>query len=113
MACTLLFVVAPFVGWWLPGGYSTHAAGIDLLFYLILAVTGFFFLLTEGLLVVFMWMFGAKAGPHVEGETPAVPPGHGFASKIAGPLRKYIPDEHRLELIWTAVPAVILFLLAV
>jgi cytochrome c oxidase subunit 2 len=113
LACTLLFVIAPFVGWWLPGGHSTHAGGIDLLFYLILAVTGFFFLLTEGLLVVFMWMFGSKSGPHVEGQPPATPPGHGFAAKITGPLKKYIPDEHRLEMLWTAVPAIILFLLAI
>src|SRR5439155_829389 len=106
LASTLLFVVAPFVGWWLPGGYSTHAAGIDLLFYLILAVTGFFFILTEGLLIIFMWVFGSKSGPHVEGQKPDDPPGHKLATAVTGPLRKYFPDEHRLELAWTAVPAV-------
>lgn len=113
LASTLLFVISPFVpGWWLPGGHSTHAAGIDLLFYLILAVTGFFFILTEGLLVVFIWAFGSSSGSAPSG-IAATPPGKSFADTLSRPFKKFIPNENRLELIWTAIPAVILLLLAV
>ena len=47
-AALLLFIISPFVsGWWLPKDISTFGGGIDRLFYLILAITGFFFILTE------------------------------------------------------------------
>jgi len=71
-ACLGLFVAAPFVGWWLPEGVSTHAFRVDRLFYIILFITGFFFVLTESLLVIFMWLYAGtpKGAPkaHADGE---------------------------------------------
>ena len=91
LAALLLFVVAPFVpGWWLPPDVSTYGQGIDYLFYLILGITGFFFVLTEGILVYALYRFAYKPG-------------------VKAP---YIHGNHRLEVIWTLVPGVILFLLA-
>lgn len=111
IACTMLFVISPFVGWWLPGGFSTHSGDVDFLFYIILWVTAFFFLLTEGLLVVFMFKFTARGDTSTaEGKHP---PGMEFADRLSRPFKKYIPNEQRLELIWTAIPAFILLLLAV
>jgi cytochrome c oxidase subunit 2 len=108
-ACFLLFVVAPFVGWWLPEGVSTHSAEVDFLFYLILYITGFFFVLTEALLVIFMWQFGSKKD--AEGQ-PVKPKTAGWMNAVTKPLKKYIPDEHRLEMLWTIIPAAILLYIA-
>ncbi len=106
LGCLLLFVVAPFVGWWLPEGVSTFAPHVDSLFYIILAVTGFFFVLTEGLLVYFMIRFGSRA----DGEpVRARPP---LEEKTVAAIKKVIPNEHRLELAWTIVPAAILLYIA-
>jgi cytochrome c oxidase subunit 2 len=92
LACFLLFVIAPFVpGWWLPRPISTFAGGIDGLFYLILAITGFFFVLTEAILVVALFKFAHK-------------PGH---------KGSYTHGNHKLEVLWTVIPGVILFLLAI
>lgn len=91
-AALLLFVIAPFVrGWWLPKDVSTFGGGIDVLFYVILAVTGFFFLLTEAILVYAMYRF------------------------VGQPGRKssFVHGNHTLELSWTIVPGVLLFLLAI
>src|SRR5260370_34608318 len=66
--CGVMFLIAPFCGWWLPLGVSTHAGDIDRLFYIILAITGFFFILTDAILVGFMWKYAAKSPdqpPHV------------------------------------------------
>jgi cytochrome c oxidase subunit 2 len=106
-ACAALFFVAPFVGWWLPPGVSTHAWDIDFLFYVILAITGFFFVLTEALLVIFMWKYAARTEPRPEAE-----PGPTFWETVFAPFKKWIPDEHRLEMAWTIVPAVILLYIA-
>jgi len=116
-AAALLFVVAPVVGWWLPEGVSTHAWDIDLLFYVILAITGFFFILVEGLLVYFMWVYAARPGGH----------GHVFGhhaqeekvfwtsyfKHIVRPVSAVLHNQHRVELAWTLVPAVILVYIAV
>lgn len=85
----LLFIVSPFVGWWLPKNVATYGADIDGLFYLILGITGFFFVLTEAILVVALWKFTYQAG-----------------KKSA-----YTHGNHRLEVIWTIVPGVILIVL--
>src|SRR5438132_14126184 len=37
----------------------------------------------------------------------------GVLRKVTKPLTGVIPDEHRLEMVWTLVPGVILFILAV
>jgi cytochrome c oxidase subunit 2 len=85
-----LFVVAPFVGWWLPPNLASFGGSIDGLFYVILGFTGFFFVLTEAVLVWAMWRYAARPG---EKSTHT----HG---------------SHRLELAWTAVPAAILLFIA-
>lgn len=91
LASLLLFIVAPLVpGWWLPRNVSTFGPGIDGLFYLILSITGFFFILTEVILVYAMYKFAWD------------------------PNRKstYTHGNHRLEMIWTLIPGSILFFLA-
>ena len=91
-AALLLFIISPFVsGWWLPKDISTFGGGIDQLFYLILAITGFFFVLTEGILVYAMYRYVSRPGQK----------------------SSYYHGNHKLEMIWTLVPAVILLLLAV
>ncbi len=109
VACLALFIVSPMVGWWLPEGVSTHSGDVDSLFYLILYITGFFFILTEALLVIFMWKFGSRSSS-TEGQEKK--PAPGWVSKIMQPIKKVIPDEHRLELAWTIVPAAILLYIA-
>jgi cytochrome c oxidase subunit 2 len=91
LGALLLFIVSPFVGWWLPENVATFGGAIDNLFYLILAITGFFFVLTEAILVFAMWKF------------------------VAAPGRKssYTHGNHLLEWIWTLVPGVILIVLSV
>src|SRR5262245_24420016 len=80
------------MGWWLPPYVSSFGGETDNLFYVILWVTAFFFVLTEGLLVWNMWR--SAATPH-----PAKTP--------------FVHGNHKLELIWTVIPAVLLVLLAV
>jgi cytochrome c oxidase subunit 2 len=104
LACALLFIVAPFVGWWLPKGVSTHAWEVDRLWYFILAITGFFFILTEAILVYFMHAYASQPGKNAHPGGP-----------ITGPFQfftKWIHNEHRLEQVWTIVPAVILLIIA-
>jgi cytochrome c oxidase subunit 2 len=90
-ACALLFVVAPFVGWWLPKNVSSYGGGVDGLFYLILGITGFFFILTEAILVYNIFKFGNPA-PDARAQ--------------------YIHGNHKLEVFWTAIPAAVLLLVA-
>jgi cytochrome c oxidase subunit 2 len=114
-ACGALFVVAPFVGWWMPEGVSTHAWDVDKLFYIILFITGFFFILTEALLVVFMYQYaGRPKGEHTFGH-------HAFEEKVFWtswfkqafrPVSALLHDQHRVELAWTLVPALILLYIA-
>src|SRR5438132_2058688 len=91
LGALLLFIVAPFVGWWLPKDVSTFGGGIDALYYLILAITGFFFILTEATLVIALWRFAGQAGRK----------------------SKYQHGNHTLEVVWTVVPGVVLLVLAV
>ncbi len=74
-----------------PEAISSYAADVDGLFYLILGITGFFFLLTEGLLLYFLYRYRAKPGEKA----------------------RHTHGNHTLELVWTIVPGVILFALAV
>ena len=79
-ASGLLFVVAPMVGWWLPEAASTHAWSVDLLFYIILAITGFFFILTEAILCVFMYKYcSSEKGKPVSSSAP------NFVTKMLAP----------------------------
>ena len=75
----------------LPEPNSTYAGSVDMLFWVILAIVGFFFILTEGLLVYFMVKYRAREG--------------GKAAHTHG--------SHKLELLWTFIPGLILFFLAV
>ena len=61
-AAFMLFAVAPAMGWWLPTNVSTYGGDVDLLFYVILGVTGFFFVLTEAILVYNMYRFAGEPG---------------------------------------------------
>jgi cytochrome c oxidase subunit II len=90
-AALLLFVVSPFVGWWLPRNVASFGSGIDNLFYLILGITGFFFVLAEAILVYVLWRYGGQPGRKAS----------------------YFHGNHRLEVIWTLVPGLILLLLGV
>jgi cytochrome c oxidase subunit 2 len=103
-ACLASFVAAPFVGWWLPGQLSTHAADIDRLFYIILAITGFFFVLTEALLVVFMWRYTGQPGQKPPAATPP--------DSLSAPAKEPFWTQHRIEMGWTVVPAAILLYIA-
>jgi len=69
---------------------SEHAAAVDGLFYLILGITTFFFVLTEGLLIYFLVRYRAREG--------------GKSVHTHG--------SHGLELAWTFIPGLILFVLA-
>src|SRR6202051_2849640 len=105
-ACGLSFIVAPFVGWWMPEGVSGHAWHVDFLFYVILYITGFFFFLTEALLVAFMWLYAGKGDmTHPVSDKAEYP---GFLK----PLTNILYDQHRVELAWTFFPAVILLYIA-
>lgn len=105
LACGLLFVVAPFVGWGLPAGESTHAASVDFLYYVILGITGFFFFLTEGILVVFLFLYFSTG-------TPKPARAKGWPGPLSF-LQAILHDSHRVEMAWTIVPAAILIFIAV
>jgi cytochrome c oxidase subunit 2 len=77
----------------LPEAISTYAPDIDGLFMVILWITLFFFVLTEGLLVYFIVKYRAR------GREPG--------------KAKHTHGSHTLELAWTFVPGLILFCLAV
>jgi cytochrome c oxidase subunit 2 len=100
LATFLIWFVAPSYGWWLPENVSSFGGGVDILFYVILGLTTFFFVLTEIVLVYGMWQF---ASPVAEPQ----------ADDRAGPKAVYTHGNHRLEVLWTAVPAVILLGIAV
>jgi cytochrome c oxidase subunit 2 len=103
LACAGLFVIAPFCGWWLPEGVSSHASAVDLLFYIILGITGFFFILTEAILVLFMARHANEPGQKpTKSEIP------GFLKPIANVLN----NQHKIEMAWTVVPAAILLFIA-
>jgi cytochrome c oxidase subunit II len=86
----LIWFIAPFFNWWLPENVSSYGGQVDYLFYVILGFTGFFFVLTEVVLVYAMYAF-----THRPGEKAV-----------------YTHGNHTLELIWTIVPAGILLFIA-
>jgi cytochrome c oxidase subunit II len=77
-------------GYWLPEAASTYADEIDKLFYGILYLTGLVFVVTESLLIFFLIKYRRQEG------------------------RKsvYSHGNHKLEMVWTIVPAIILALIA-
>jgi cytochrome c oxidase subunit 2 len=117
VATVILWLISPFMGWWLPKNVSTYGDRVDSLFYLILAITGFFFILTEALLAYFMYAYAGAPGrrEHVFGHRYAE--GKVFWTSlfktIARPVTAVIHNQHRLELTWSLVPGVILLFIAV
>lgn len=91
LAAFLSTALSPLMGWWIPRGVATYSPQIDFLFYLILGVTGFFFVLTEAILVYNMVRFVREPGRKSE----------------------FTHGNHRLEMVWTVIPGVLLFLLAI
>lgn len=77
---------------WLPEALTEVAKNSDNLFYVILGITVFFFILVEFLLAVFLVRYRRK-----------------WATKDGLNLH----GNHRLEIIWTAIPALILVILGV
>ncbi|MCB9913818.1 MAG: cytochrome c oxidase subunit II [Planctomycetes bacterium] len=84
------FVTAADHGWWMQPEVSTFGQDVDFLFYLILGMVTFFFVLTEMLLFWFVWRYSKKD-----------------SSKAV-----YTHGSHKLEMLWTAVPAGLLVLIA-
>src|SRR5688572_1994504 len=106
LACALSFAAAPFMGWWLPPGLSSHAWDVDFLFYVIFWITAFFFILTEAILVAFMWYYSSTPeGKRPVSETAEIT---GFVKPLTGILH----NQHRIELAWTFIPAAILLYIA-
>ena len=57
---------------WLPENVSTFGQDIDSLFYLILYITGFWFVLTEGILIIFLILYRRREGrraSYIQGNT--------------------------------------------
>ena len=84
------FVTAPENGWWFPPALSTYAGDIDWLFDVIMWMVAVTFVLTTVLLTWFVFHYSRKD------ETKGV----------------YTHGSHRLEMIWTAIPAVLLLFIA-
>lgn len=90
LGALVLTAISPVMRWWLPMSASTYAPEIDRLFYMILITVTFFYVLTEAILVYNLY-------------------------KFAGPDRKsqFSHGNHKLELVWSIIPGVILIALAV
>jgi cytochrome c oxidase subunit 2 len=89
-ATFVLWLISPAMGWWLPSNVSTFGPDVDYLFYVILVLTGFFFVLVEALLVYAMYRWAFRPDQKAS----------------------YVHGNHRLELAWTIVPALILLFIA-
>lgn len=87
---TWSFVVADDWGMWFPPMVSTYGGEIDNLFYVILAMVAVTFIGTELLLVWFLFKYSGS------GDRPAV----------------YSHGNHTLEMVWTAIPALLLIFVA-
>jgi cytochrome c oxidase subunit 2 len=85
------WVKAPEWGLWFPENVSTYGDGIDGLFMLILWMVTITFIGTEVLLVWFVWRYSKKD------PTRAI----------------YSHGNHTLELVWSAIPAVLLIVVAI
>lgn len=75
----------------LPESVSTVAPHIDRLFWIILGITGFFFFLVQGLLLVFVVIYLEKKGRTAQ----------------------YLHGNTLLEIVWTVIPALILLWLTI
>lgn len=77
-------------GWWLPEGVCSYDNEIDSLFYGILVLTTVVFILTEAVLLVFIFKYRRKEGQK----------------------SYYTHGNHLVEMIWTITPALILIFIA-
>lgn len=68
---------------------SNHGVAIDKLFWVTSAVTGFVFLVTNALLFIFAFQYSGKEGKRA----------------------LFYPENNKLEIIWTVIPAIVLTLL--
>jgi cytochrome c oxidase subunit II len=98
---TLLLLAVPVLGvwtwvkaedWrlWFPPNVSTYGGSIDTLFYVIMWMVTVVFVLTEGLLVYFVFRYSRR------GEERGI----------------YTHGNHTLELVWTAIPSLLLIFVA-
>src|ERR1019366_4950657 len=106
VGCFVGFAISPFVGWWMPTGVSSHAHDVDFLFDIILYITAFFFVLTEGLLVYFLWKYASTT----DGKRPVS--GDAEYPGYMKPLSNFLHNQHRVEMAWTLVPSVLLLYIA-
>ncbi len=79
------------MNWILPEGVSTFAADIDRIYYLILGITATAFVIVEVTLVWFMFRYRARPGRKAH----------------------YTHGSMRAEVLWTAVPAVVVILIGI
>ena len=79
------------MGWIMPEGASTYAGDIDRLYYLILIITGIAFVVVEAALVWFAIKYRARPGRKAH----------------------YTHGNMKAEVIWTAVPAVVVVMIGV
>ena len=86
----VISLLSPLFGWKLPENQASYGPKVDNLFHLILAITAIAFVGTEVVLVWAMWRFVGRPGA----KSP------------------YVHGNHKLEMIWTAVPAGILLFIA-
>lgn len=77
--------------WTLPANLSANTGSVDDLYYLILAITGLAFLLVEAGILWFVFKYRSR-----EGHTAT-----------------YTHGDDRLEILWTAVPALVLIFLGI
>lgn len=84
------FVNAQEHNWWFPPAYSTFAPDIDWLFNFIMYMVAFTFIVTEVALAWFVWQYSAKRNDK----------------------GVFTHGSHKLEMIWTAIPAVALLVIA-
>lgn len=85
-------VKSRYQGWWLPNESSTYAPKIDMIFDVILWLTVAIFILVTLCLLWFLWKYRHRADNR---------------------KATYTHGNNKLEIIWTAIPAVILVFMAV
>ncbi len=105
--CFGLCVVAYFVpGWWLPEQASAQAQPIDYLFHFVWLIVAPFFVLTETLLVVFLYRYATRPDG-----TPAKP-GPSVIGGLLKPLTQLFNDQHKIEIAWSIIPGAILLFIS-
>ncbi len=77
--------------WTLPVNLSVHRGGIDEMYYVILAVTGLAFVLVEAGILWFVFRYRSREGHEA----------------------RYTHGSARMEVIWTAIPTVVVVLLGI